>query len=149
MSFWWCASRAMCLLFHYLEMVKNTLFLCSFRSIEFSSFASFRNPTIDSWIFYCGERGITCIDPVFGVAKKQNTTIALSCRIFFFTQNRNQSVSFCSILKILFKMVVFCFCGERGIRTLVTLGGKTVFETVPFNHSGISPKRIAKVQIAP
>lgn len=30
-------------------------------------------------------------------------------------------------------------CGERGIRTLVTLAGKTVFETVPFNHSGISP----------
>ncbi len=30
-------------------------------------------------------------------------------------------------------------CGERGIRTLVTVARKTVFETVPFNHSGISP----------
>jgi hypothetical protein len=29
--------------------------------------------------------------------------------------------------------------GERGIRTLVTVARKTVFETVPFNHSGISP----------
>ena len=29
--------------------------------------------------------------------------------------------------------------GERGIRTLDTLTRITVFETVPFNHSGISP----------
>ena len=30
-------------------------------------------------------------------------------------------------------------CGKRGIRTLVTLARKTVFETVPFNRSGIFP----------
>jgi hypothetical protein len=29
--------------------------------------------------------------------------------------------------------------GETGIRTLGTLAGTTVFETAPFNHSGISP----------
>ncbi len=31
--------------------------------------------------------------------------------------------------------------GERGIRTLGTLARSTVFETVPFNHSGTSPNR--------
>ena len=31
------------------------------------------------------------------------------------------------------------YCGETGIRTLGTLTGTTVFETAPFNHSGISP----------
>lgn len=30
-------------------------------------------------------------------------------------------------------------CGETGIRTLGTLTGTTVFETAPFNRSGISP----------
>ena len=35
----------------------------------------------------------------------------------------------------------YLFCGERGIRTLGTVAHTTVFETVPFNHSGISPKR--------
>ena len=34
--------------------------------------------------------------------------------------------------------------GETGIRTLDTIAGTTVFETVPFNHSGISPKTINK-----
>ncbi len=29
--------------------------------------------------------------------------------------------------------------GERGIRTLGTVARSTVFETVPFNHSGTSP----------
>ena len=29
--------------------------------------------------------------------------------------------------------------GERGIRTLDTLAGITVFETAPIGHSGISP----------
>ena len=32
--------------------------------------------------------------------------------------------------------------GERGIRTLGTVARTTVFETVPFNHSGISPKQV-------
>ena len=31
------------------------------------------------------------------------------------------------------------FCGERGIRTLGSLMRSTVFETAPFDHSGISP----------
>ena len=31
------------------------------------------------------------------------------------------------------------FSGETGIRTLGTVARTTVFETVPFNHSGISP----------
>ena len=30
--------------------------------------------------------------------------------------------------------------GERGIRTLGTLASTTVFETAPFDHSGISPQ---------
>ena len=34
-------------------------------------------------------------------------------------------------------------CGERGIRTLGTVTRTTVFETVPFNHSGISPQSVA------
>jgi hypothetical protein len=33
--------------------------------------------------------------------------------------------------------------GERGIRTPDTIAGITVFETAPFNHSGISPIKIA------
>ena len=32
--------------------------------------------------------------------------------------------------------------GERGIRTLGTVTSTTVFETVPFDHSGISPDKI-------
>ena len=32
--------------------------------------------------------------------------------------------------------------GERGIRTLGTVTRTTVFETVPFNHSGISPNSL-------
>lgn len=38
--------------------------------------------------------------------------------------------------------------GERGIRTLGTVAHTTVFETVPFNHSGISPGKsgVANVQ---
>ena len=31
------------------------------------------------------------------------------------------------------------FSGEGGIRTLVTLAGKSVFETDAFNHSATSP----------
>ena len=33
----------------------------------------------------------------------------------------------------------FVHCGEIGIRTLETREGLTVFKTVPFDHSGISP----------
>lgn len=36
-------------------------------------------------------------------------------------------------------------CGEKGIRTLGTREGTTVFETAPIDHSGISPKRNANV----
>ena len=32
--------------------------------------------------------------------------------------------------------------GERGIRTLGGVAPSTVFETVPFNHSGISPRKL-------
>ncbi len=32
------------------------------------------------------------------------------------------------------------FGGERGIRTLGTPKGSTVFETAPIDHSGISPE---------
>ena len=31
-------------------------------------------------------------------------------------------------------------CGKRGIRTLGTRKGTTVFETVPIDHSGIFPR---------
>jgi hypothetical protein len=34
--------------------------------------------------------------------------------------------------------------GERGIRTLDTLAGITVFETVLFNHSSTSPAAMGK-----
>ena len=30
--------------------------------------------------------------------------------------------------------------GETGIRTLGTIASSTVFETAPFDHSGISPQ---------
>ena len=33
----------------------------------------------------------------------------------------------------------YSICGERGIRTLGTVTRTTVFETVPFDRSGISP----------
>ena len=33
----------------------------------------------------------------------------------------------------------FIICGKRGIRTLGTRKSTTVFETVPFGHSGIFP----------
>ena len=33
----------------------------------------------------------------------------------------------------------FIICGKRGIRTLGTRKGTTVFETVPFGHSGTFP----------
>ena len=36
-------------------------------------------------------------------------------------------------------MDVIFLGGERGIRTLGTIAGTTVFKTVPFNHSGTSP----------
>lgn len=35
-------------------------------------------------------------------------------------------------------------CGEKGIRTLGTRKRSTVFETAPFDHSGISPKPFIK-----
>ena len=35
-------------------------------------------------------------------------------------------------------------CGEKGIRTLGTREGTTVFETAPIDHSGISPGRLQK-----
>jgi hypothetical protein len=37
--------------------------------------------------------------------------------------------------------------GERGIRTLGTVARTTVFETVPFNHSGISPDKGVKIKL--
>jgi hypothetical protein len=36
------------------------------------------------------------------------------------------------------------FCGERGIRTPGAREGTTVFETAPFDHSGISPGWLQK-----
>lgn len=41
--------------------------------------------------------------------------------------------------KALKRGLIFKAGGETGIRTLGTIAGTTVFETVPFNHSGISP----------
>ena len=38
-------------------------------------------------------------------------------------------------------MVLESYGGETGIRTLGTLSSSTVFETVPFDHSGTSPHR--------
>ena len=35
-------------------------------------------------------------------------------------------------------------CGEKGIRTLGTQKRSTVFETAPFDHSGISPNLFNK-----
>ena len=35
-------------------------------------------------------------------------------------------------------------CGERGIRTLGTVTSTTVFETVPFDHSGTSPEELRR-----
>ena len=39
------------------------------------------------------------------------------------------------------------YCGESGIRTHGTVTSTTVFETVPFDHSGISPySMLSKVE---
>ena len=49
-----------------------------------------------------------------------------------------------------YKSTTLFACGKRGIRTLGTSKGTTVFETVPIDHSGIIPKayyfRGAKVE---
>jgi hypothetical protein len=37
------------------------------------------------------------------------------------------------------RMLFLCIGGERGIRTLGAENCSTVFETAPFDHSGISP----------
>ena len=37
--------------------------------------------------------------------------------------------------------IKWIYCGERGIRTLEPITQLTVFETDPFNHSGISPEK--------
>ena len=42
---------------------------------------------------------------------------------------------------------LFFVRGKTGIRTLGTRKGTTVFETAPFNRSGIFPKGSAKVRI--
>lgn len=39
-------------------------------------------------------------------------------------------------------------CGKTGIRTLGTRKGTTVFETVPFDHSGIFPGGFACANLA-
>ena len=38
-----------------------------------------------------------------------------------------------------YKSTTLFACGKRGIRTLDTRKGTTVFETVPIDHSGIFP----------
>ena len=38
-----------------------------------------------------------------------------------------------------YKSTTLFACGKRGIRTLGTRKGTTVFETVPIDHSGIFP----------
>ena len=49
-----------------------------------------------------------------------------------------------------YKSTTLFACGKRGIRTLGTRKGTTVFETVPIDHSGIFPRvyyfRGAKVE---
>ena len=39
-----------------------------------------------------------------------------------------------------YKSTTLFACGKRGIRTLGTRKGTTVFETVPIDHSGIFPR---------
>ncbi len=39
----------------------------------------------------------------------------------------------------LIAIILKLYCGKTGIRTLGTRKGTTVFETVPFDHSGIFP----------
>ena len=43
-----------------------------------------------------------------------------------------------------YKSTTLFACGKRGIRTLGTVARTTVFETVPFGHSGIFPKSDCK-----
>ena len=51
-----------------------------------------------------------------------------------------------------YKSTTLFACGKRGIRTLGTRKGTTVFETVPIDHSGIFPMvyyfRGAKVAVS-
>ena len=50
------------------------------------------------------------------------------------------SRSTCSHTKYASFRMLFCTCGERGIRTLGTRKRTAVFKTAAFNHSAISPK---------
>ena len=43
------------------------------------------------------------------------------------------------------KLHSFC-CGEKGIRTPGTRKSTTVFETAPFDHSGISPRSFSAIK---
>ena len=44
-----------------------------------------------------------------------------------------------SVRKFRKTLVINVYCGKTGIRTLGTRKGTTVFETVPFDRSGIFP----------
>ena len=46
-----------------------------------------------------------------------------------------------------YKSTTLFACGKRGIRTLGTRKGTTVFETVPFDRSGIFPGSFAATKV--
>ena len=55
--------------------------------------------------------------------------------------NDNNKINACNFdsYRRFTKMYAWYFCGKIGIRTLGTRKGTTVFETAPFDHSGIFP----------
>ena len=69
------------------------------------------------------------------------------CKVVYNTQNRVlKNVSFCQIVTTLALRQIKLTGGEGGIRTHGTLARTTVFETVPIDHSGTSPRRRTRVE---
>ena len=82
-----------------------------------------------------------CRSPPLPRAALQQKGNLLRCVSFFVFQYLLSNVHSTKILKNKkseVKLHSFC-CGEKGIRTPGTRKSTTVFETAPFDHSGISP----------
>ena len=79
------------------------------------------------------------------LATKRNS---LCCVSFLFSETScecKHSVKFLKTKRVKQRFTLFC-CGEKGIRTPGTRKSTTVFETAPFDHSGISPKSFSAIK---
>jgi hypothetical protein len=85
-----------------------------------------------------GEGGIDYIDPQMGTLQMKQVRPA---GFFHYPSKPSKQKGLMTLLSNENATISgTCFiCGEGGIRTLDTVTRITVFETVPFNHSGTSP----------